>query len=68
MSDVLGTILHEWAVPRMGVRRVLCNVFVENGGSMAVFLKNGFVLTRTVEDYMEARGRRRSIHVVEWNA
>ncbi|TFK77495.1 acyl-CoA N-acyltransferase [Pluteus cervinus] len=68
MSDVLATVLHDWAIPRMCVRRLLCNVFVGNEGSMGVFRKNGFVLTRTIENHVEARGEKRSIHVYEWNA
>ncbi len=36
MTDALDTLLHEWAIPRMGVRRVLAAAFTGNDGSVKV--------------------------------
>lgn len=67
MPDALGTLLHQWAIPRMGVRHILVTAFEGNKGSVKVLEKNGFTLTRTVKDHNEARGKKRTIHVLEWN-
>lgn len=66
MSDVFGTLLNDWAIPRMGVRRMLVLAFEGNIGSVKVFEKNGFTQTRIVKDHLEAKGEMRSSHVLEW--
>ncbi|KAF8899124.1 hypothetical protein BD779DRAFT_1607686 [Infundibulicybe gibba] len=66
MSDTLFTMLHGWVIPRMGACRILVSVYVGNGASLKVFLKNGFSLTQTREDHLEVKGRMRGVHVLEW--
>jgi len=67
MTDVLQTLLWEWAVPRMGVRYILSSAFEGNEGSVRVFHKNGFVRTRVIENHIQTRGQWRNLNVVEWN-
>ncbi|KAF8973919.1 acyl-CoA N-acyltransferase [Flammula alnicola] len=56
MTDAVDTLVHDWAVPRMGVRRILTGAFVGNHGSVRVFEKNGFTLVRTIEDFSVVKG------------
>ena len=74
MTAVIGTLMREWVIPRMGVRHLRPTVFEGNPGSVRVFEKNGFVVTRTVKDAVEVKSKgefpasRRTIHILEWNA
>lgn len=47
MTAVVRTLLNEWAVPRMGVRRVRVETYVGNIGSRRVFEKLGFIYETT---------------------
>ncbi|KAF8203782.1 acyl-CoA N-acyltransferase [Pholiota molesta] len=67
MTDALNTLLHDWAIPRMGVRSILVAAFIGNDGSVKVFQRNGFKLVRTIEEFMMVKGKMRSVHVLEWN-
>jgi RimJ/RimL family protein N-acetyltransferase len=67
MTDAVKTLLPMWAVPRMGVRRIVVGAFGSNPGSVRVFQKNGFILTRTLNKYIEGRGELRDLHILEWN-
>lgn len=67
MTDAIETVLWRWAVPRMGARRVLATTFGGNHASIRVFQKNGFVLTNTLENYLEVRGKMRDFHLLEWS-
>ncbi|KAK0481810.1 hypothetical protein IW261DRAFT_1583758 [Armillaria novae-zelandiae] len=64
MTDVYATLLESWAIPRMGVRRMIGTAFEGNQGSVRVFEKNGFVMKRTIPNYKEAKGVMRSLHVL----
>jgi len=66
MTDAVDTLLHDWAIPRMNVRHMLVIVFEGNNGSVKVFLKNGFKMIATYKDYIEVKGKIRSVHVLEW--
>lgn len=66
MTDAVDTLLHEWAIPRMHVRHVMVAVFTGNEGSVKVFLRNGFKMMKTYENYKEIRGKTRGLHVMEW--
>ncbi|KAJ7929034.1 hypothetical protein B0H13DRAFT_2652569 [Mycena leptocephala] len=66
MSTVLAIVLEKWAIPRMHVHRMHVSVFVGNNGSVRVFEKNGFVLVDTLENCIEIRGEKRSLHVLDW--
>ena len=66
MSDAVDTVLHEWAIPRMKVRHMWVSAFTGNEGSVKVFLKNGFKLIKTHEDFFEVKGKRRGLHLMEW--
>ena len=55
MTAVIGTLMREWVIPRMGVRHLRPTVFEGNPGSVRVFEKNGFVVTRTVKDAVEVK-------------
>ncbi|KAI0375125.1 acyl-CoA N-acyltransferase [Pilatotrama ljubarskyi] len=48
MTTAIGTILREWAVPRMGVRQIRVETFTDNIGSRRVFEKLGFVYEKTI--------------------
>jgi RimJ/RimL family protein N-acetyltransferase len=52
MSAVVKALVERWAVPRLGARWIRPTTFEDNAGSMRVFLKNGFVLWKTVPDGM----------------
>jgi len=67
MTDAIDTLLHDWAVPRMGVRRVLTGAFVGNMGSVKVFEKNGFKMVRTVAKHSVVRGKQVGMHVFHWS-
>ena len=66
MTDAVDTLLHEWAIPRMNVRHLMVGVFTGNEASLKVFLKNGFKMINTYENYKEVRGKMRGLHVMEW--
>ncbi|SJL06087.1 uncharacterized protein ARMOST_09423 [Armillaria ostoyae] len=66
MTDVYATLLESWAIPRMGVRRMIGTAFEGNQGSVRVFEKNGFVMRKTIPNYLEAKGVMRSLHVLDW--
>ncbi|KAK0208667.1 hypothetical protein DFS33DRAFT_1451579 [Desarmillaria ectypa] len=66
MTDVYATLLESWAIPRMGVRRIIGTALEGNQGSVRVFEKNSFVMRKTIPDYMEAKGVLRSLHVLDW--
>ncbi|KAF5312790.1 hypothetical protein D9619_002817 [Psilocybe cf. subviscida] len=68
MSDAVETLIHDWGVPRMNTRRYLVTPFTGNHGSVKVFQKNGFTLTRTIAEYGVVRGEMRGMHVLEWTA
>lgn len=69
MSDAIETIIGDWAVPMMGVRKILIGAMVENGASAKVFIKNGFKLRAVVEnfDYSPHLKRMRDVSFYEWN-
>ena len=48
MTAVLRTFIHEWAVPRMGVRQIRVETFADNIASRRVFEKLGFTYEKTV--------------------
>lgn len=66
MTDVIDTIMHDWAVPHMGARRFLVGAFADNVGSQRVFEKNGFRTLRILQKFKEIRGEWRKIRVMEW--
>lgn len=65
MTDAVNTLLRDWAVPYMGVRRVIVGAFAENVGSIKMFEKNGFHKTRVIEEYRVIRGEMRSLQLLE---
>ncbi|KAJ7492083.1 hypothetical protein FB451DRAFT_1216925 [Mycena latifolia] len=66
MSDGFKTLLREWGIPRMGVRRMVVTALAGNKGSVGVFEKNGFKLRKTIDDAIDVRGTMRGVHVLEW--
>ncbi|KAJ7157166.1 hypothetical protein C8R46DRAFT_1113666 [Mycena filopes] len=66
MSDVIQTVMQKWAIPRMGVRRLVETIIEGNQGSVRVFEKNGFRFRETLDGVLKVRGTMRSVHVVEW--
>jgi len=50
MSAAVSTLLRDWAIPRMSVRRMRVETAVGNIGSVRVFEKNGFVLEKLVDN------------------
>ncbi|KAJ7684226.1 acyl-CoA N-acyltransferase [Mycena polygramma] len=66
MTAALATVLEKWAIPRMRVHHIHISVFTGNSGSVRVFEKNGFVLVDTLENCIEIRGEKRSLHVLDW--
>ncbi|KAJ6566993.1 hypothetical protein B0H19DRAFT_940905 [Mycena capillaripes] len=66
MTVVIATLLDKWVIPRMRVHHMHVSVFTGNNGSVRVFEKNGFVLVTTLENCIEIRGEKRSLHVLDW--
>lgn len=48
MTAAIKTFIHEWALPRMGVRQIRVETFSDNTGSRRVFEKLGFTYEKTV--------------------
>lgn len=48
MTAAIETFIREWAVPRMGVRRIRVETFSDNKGSKRVFEKLGFKYEKSV--------------------
>ncbi|KAF8209466.1 acyl-CoA N-acyltransferase [Mycena galopus ATCC 62051] len=68
MTVVLATVLEKWAIPRMRMHHLHVSVFTGNNGSVRVFEKNGFVVAETLENCIEIRGEKRSLHVLDWKS
>ncbi|KAF7302876.1 N-acetyltransferase domain-containing protein [Mycena kentingensis (nom. inval.)] len=66
VSDALQTLITQWAVPRMGVRRMVVTTLKGNKASVGVFEKHGFVFRKMIEDALDVRGVSTSVHVLEW--
>lgn len=66
MTDAIDTLLNEWAIPRMNVHKILVGTFTGNKGSVRVFEKNGFTLTRTIDNHLTKKELVYGIHVLEW--
>ncbi|KAJ6498445.1 acyl-CoA N-acyltransferase [Mycena vitilis] len=66
MTVALATLLEKWAIPRMRVHHIHISVFMSNSGSIRVFEKNGFVRVDTLENCIEIRCEKRSLHVLDW--
>ncbi|KAI0669772.1 acyl-CoA N-acyltransferase [Trametes maxima] len=49
MTAAVKGLLHQWGIPRMGVRQVRVETFADNVGSRRVFEKLGFVFEKTVQ-------------------
>ncbi|TBU34788.1 acyl-CoA N-acyltransferase [Dichomitus squalens] len=48
MTAAIRTFIRDWAVPRMGARRIRVETFADNIGSRRVFEKLGFTYEKTV--------------------
>jgi len=68
MSDVVGTLIHEWGVPRMGIRHIWAGTYTGNIGSVKVFQKNGFMMIYTNEIHAVAKGKMRGLNLLEWKS
>jgi len=66
MSDAVGTVLHEWGIPRMNVRHMWVSTFTGNDGSVKVFQRNGFKLIKSIEEHFEVKGKMRGLNLLEW--
>ncbi|KAI0651977.1 GNAT domain-containing protein [Trametes meyenii] len=68
MTAAVKTLLHEWGIPRMGVRQVRVETFTDNVGSRRVFEKLGFVVEKTVqlENRVLNSGRKIDGMVILW--
>ncbi|KAF6754327.1 hypothetical protein DFP72DRAFT_1010015 [Ephemerocybe angulata] len=65
-TDAINTVLHDWAIPRMGVRRLLAFPLEGNHGAVKLFLKSGFEFLFGCSDSSVLRGIRRRVNVLEW--
>ncbi|TFK56762.1 acyl-CoA N-acyltransferase [Heliocybe sulcata] len=72
MTAAIQTLVHEWAVPRMGCRKILVSVRKGNVGSRRVFEKLDFEFKGVLEDHQEltapgrAGGPKWSLEIFEW--
>ncbi|KAF7347350.1 N-acetyltransferase domain-containing protein [Mycena venus] len=66
MSDAFNTLLRQWGIPRMGVRRMVVTTLEGNKGSVRVFEKLGFKFRKTINDAIDVRGTKRGVHMLEW--
>ncbi|TDL21004.1 hypothetical protein BD410DRAFT_899264 [Rickenella mellea] len=71
MTAAIGVILHQWAIPRMRVRKMSVIAFKSNFASVRVFEKNGFVLKGVVEDCLDIQeskgGGKTGLYLLEWS-
>nr|GAT59525.1 predicted protein [Mycena chlorophos] len=67
MSVAFKTVLEQWGIPRMGIRKLRVSALTGNEGSVRVFEKNGLKLYKTwPEDTISVRGTRMSgVHIYE---
>ncbi|KAF9055982.1 hypothetical protein BJ165DRAFT_1398744 [Panaeolus papilionaceus] len=66
MSDAIGTLLSDWAIPRMNVHKILVGAFSANVASRRVFEKNGFELISSHNVKSDVRGKGRPVDVLGW--
>ncbi len=66
MSDAVDTMIHDLGRPYLRVENIVSTTFFGNDGSMKVFLKNGFELTRRLANHVEVRGKTYSLNVFEY--
>ncbi|KAF9532082.1 acyl-CoA N-acyltransferase [Crepidotus variabilis] len=68
MSDAIQTIVYDWGVPKMNVRRMMIGAMVDNPASIKVFAKNDFKFWRRITDfdYSPYWGRMRDVEFHEW--
>ncbi|KAF8445718.1 acyl-CoA N-acyltransferase [Boletus edulis BED1] len=66
MSAAMGTIINQWAIPRMGVRCMVGYTFSANEGSKRVFEKNGFEWKGTLDNGKLVRGEHKTINYLHW--
>ncbi|KAF5392532.1 hypothetical protein D9757_002311 [Collybiopsis confluens] len=66
MSSAFKAVLEKWAIPRMGVRRMLASAYRDNIGSQNVLKKNGFVFREIFEKHIEARNQLHDVCVFDW--
>jgi RimJ/RimL family protein N-acetyltransferase len=67
MTTVLQTLLGQWVIRRMGVRKMRLAVFKGNEGSVRMFKKNGFEIVESIEGAIAVRGELRGVDVLEWS-
>ncbi|KAF9266790.1 acyl-CoA N-acyltransferase [Marasmius fiardii PR-910] len=67
MTAVLSALLNQWAIPRMNAHKIRATPFHGNFRSRGFLVKNGFVLTRTVQNYQELDGEVLDMCIFEWN-
>ncbi|KAJ3978110.1 acyl-CoA N-acyltransferase [Lentinula raphanica] len=65
MSSALEAILQKWAIPRMGIRRMIGETYVENYGSRRVLEKNGFVFRKVIKEHVEAKGKKHDVCIFD---
>lgn len=65
-SDAIKTVLYDWLVPRMGVRRVLVFPLEGNHGGVKAFLKSDFRYLGVSKSQTIVRGMARRVNVLEW--
>ena len=65
---LLRTLLHEWAVPRMGVRKMSAGAIQGNEASVRVMQKNGFKYRELLEKErgLVVNGVAKNLHMLEW--
>ncbi|KAF9074967.1 GNAT domain-containing protein [Rhodocollybia butyracea] len=57
MSSAFKAVIQQWAIPRMGMRRMVGVTYPDNYGSRKVMEKNGFVLREIVKEHVKAKGK-----------
>lgn len=64
---LLRTLLHEWAVPRMGVRKMSAGAIQGNEASVRVMQKNGFKYRELLENErgLVVNGVAKNLHMLE---
>lgn len=67
MSSAFNAVLQQWAIPRMGLRRLIALTWLTNRGSQRVMEKNGLILREVVEGHSEAKGKMRDICVFDFS-
>jgi RimJ/RimL family protein N-acetyltransferase len=66
ISDASKTLLYDWGIPRMNVRKMVGTAYTGNEASVRVLEKLGFKMREVYKDLKVVKGVIRSVCVLDW--